>query len=286
MRLCLYPMADAKVRALAPDENEGRRRSLYVGTHGHGNRYRSLVRFGLPASDGSTLDQALFRLYQERHRGLGGDHPRPLVLDLFGVVEVWREGSVTWRTQPESDPRPSAVATAGDCPAWLTFDITVLTQRWLGGERPNHGFVLRSRYEQHEGLCEAPSRHHPDSTHWPALDLVFSDKPCPERRVVTVDLGPFTSEEGWRGTPAFDSAGLDVVTGFAVYVEGGDVELRVCVSFDARTWLADRACHTVTGEHRVEALTATHYARFYRTDYRSREPRRPGTVRVVFQGTS
>lgn len=279
MRLNLYPVADARVRAQAPHQNQGDRHHLYVGRRGRGNRYRTFIRFELPEMPVWILSSASLRIFQERRYGA----PRPLLLDLYGVTTAWEERHVTWDNQPDRDSRPTTSCPAPAVAAWLEFDAAPLCRQWLAGERANYGLALVSRDESTEGLTVTPSRRHADAALWPRLCLSF-DAP-PGRRIVTRDMGAFASADSWRSTPAFDATGLETVTAFAIHLGGGAVVVRVEASFDGTTWFEDDFSPSLVANN-VRPLTARHFARFLRLGYRSETAGRPGTLRAVFQGTT
>ncbi len=292
-RLLLHPAADTRVSSLAPDENQSDRVDLWVGRHVYWGVYRSLLRFELdgvvPPPPGAGVWKATLLWYQKRRTGVKG----LAFLDLYGLRDPWGEREVDWRTQPRHDSCPAdSVVVPEARNTWLQFDITALVRDWLVGRRPNHGLLLKSRDESMSVLSVSPSTRWPWPANWPRLSLRLVSvppppppPPPPAHEVVTRDMGTFTSGDEWRSTPPFDAAGLLVVTALAHHVAGEPVLVRLACSACGETWFPDSALKSVAAGD-VARLTPLFFTRYLRMEYLSSRPGRPGTIRVVFQGTT
>ncbi len=284
----VHPAADTSVWAFSPTRNQSDNPYLRAGRHHYWGVYRSLLRFDInrtmPVAQEHVREAELV-WYQRWRAG------PPLSLDVYGIAGSWRERDVNWVNQPASDPDP---ADSVDCPearhTWVKFDVTDLVRAWAIGARPNYGLIVRSRNEDVPAISVAPSTRWGDRTVWPRLILRLSPAPPhppvpPPHRVVTRDLGDFSSEDIQRATGAVDITGLEVLTVFVFHMAGWAVKVRLSYSPDCLKWFPDPASHVVgTGE--VARLTPLHFARYLRAEYRSAEPGRPGTIRVVLQGTT
>jgi Disaggregatase related repeat len=133
--------------------NWGRYARFHVGANAISIR-RGLVQFdlhGIPA--GARIASATLSLFHpDTLRGSG-------VVEVHRVTQAWLEGTgvntctgdgATWTTPwatPGGSFDPTAAASlaksAGDAPAWDSWDVTGLVQGWASGAYPNDGVLLK-----------------------------------------------------------------------------------------------------------------------------------------------
>lgn len=140
----LDAVADATLDQAVPAENQGDLDAIWIGlaeTQQAAAR-RGLLRFelsGVPA--GATIESARLELYLGSAAGRSETE-----IAVFGVLDAWAEGEVTWETMPALSEQltSTAVGLEGRYYAW---DVTELARSWHAGTFSNNGLLLRDTDE-------------------------------------------------------------------------------------------------------------------------------------------
>ncbi len=281
MEIALFPAANATIDRARPDACLGGCRELRVGRDDfRKGPYRSLARFALPLGVGFPLASAKLDLYQVGSQPPGA---RPLI-ELYGLAGPWEERTVTWNTRPPRDHSPSASSETPAGPGWAEFDLTLLGQAWLGGARPNYGFILVASGQRAARLGVFAGRLSREPAILPRLRLRF-EPPGPAHPVVTIDIGRLVTSDSWKASQPIDSAGLTTGTFFFSLAEGRAAEVRPECGFDGRAWCA-RCPPKLVDQTSLTPLVPLCYARYYRIGYRSATPGKRGAIQATFQGTA
>lgn len=150
-----------------PCENHGAEDVLRVGRDGDAF-FRPLLHFDLAdiGSD-SNIDEATLSLWHPWSLAVPATisaHPLTAAWDegtgwyeCTGDGATWdeRSGGVAW-AQPGGDYEPTPAATVDhdgeESPGWDEFDLRATAQRWVGGQIPNHGVLLRADYDAYADI--------------------------------------------------------------------------------------------------------------------------------------
>ena len=67
---------------------------------------------------------------------------------------------------------------AGEYPVWKSWELTTLTQKWVGNSTTNFGVILWATNEDTDGMNLWFRRsEYSDSNYWPRLEVVWSQTP-------------------------------------------------------------------------------------------------------------
>ncbi len=164
-------LADASVDDWQPSTNHGADSVLRAGAAVSGDGFsRTYFKFDLSPWAGMSPTSATLRCYQTESVGFSCQFK-----DVFAVNAPWIESGITWNSQPPIDLTNVVYTCPSPSPGWLEFDVSKLVRAWTRGTRPNHGLLLRDRFE--DGVNPRPvvcaSREHPDTSLRPVLRLEF-----------------------------------------------------------------------------------------------------------------
>ena len=154
----LYPVQDAFVTSLIPNQNFGTTNELKASD---GPSW-ALLKFdlsGIPA--GSTVTAATMYLYVTKNLGGSGR------IDVHSAESSWNEAAVTWNSRPSASETSAASEHVGET-GWTSFSITNLVREWASGARQNQGLILKADLLPVYGITFA-SRE--DATHTPLLHV-------------------------------------------------------------------------------------------------------------------
>jgi hypothetical protein len=133
------PDRDTYIREDNPDANKGSDSVLSVENAAGGNR-RAMYHFDLSSIPNTArVASATVRLY------VTANDPQ-VVVNLHPITVAWTEAGATWNTMAGSfdsavfgviSPQPAAGA-------WVSVNLTALTQSWVNDATANHGVMLIS----------------------------------------------------------------------------------------------------------------------------------------------
>jgi len=136
--LVFKPSADTYVYLYHKDNNYGGSRIITVYNN---NRSRGMVAFDLseiPA--GATIISANLSLYYYNY---GLVNPIGREITCHRILEDWNEWTVTWNTQPASDPVECAGAIIPGYYTWINWNVTSEVNDFIYGGDTNNGWMLR-----------------------------------------------------------------------------------------------------------------------------------------------
>lgn len=168
----LNPIQDTFVQSTVPDQNFGKETYMTLGKGTYWNKGygRGLVEFdltGLP-SNPDFINSAVLSLYQYETEPAAGGLP----VDVKRVTETWGQASTTWNKHPTYDDNTVwADADVGDSfhKDWIDWDVTGLVKAQVVGDLPNHGWLLKSHWEQPAGASRMGYVYSMDYAGNPAL---------------------------------------------------------------------------------------------------------------------
>lgn len=103
---------------------------------------RVLLAFDLPSDvDMQALKHAELQLEM---RQSGVPVVEPFQLAAYAIAGEWGDDT-SWKTQPAADPQPVATVEVSPSPGPVRVDVTEVVRAWAGGQRPNHGLMLKVR---------------------------------------------------------------------------------------------------------------------------------------------
>lgn len=161
-------VADAELRADAPDANLGARTSFLTG-NAPAQRV-SLLQFDLasiPAN--ATIDSATVTLWEQRNLGAA-------IIDVHRATAAWSEATATWNSfQNAYDPSVTASFSNGGAGhvGPVSFDLTSLVQAFHEGT-PNHGVALVSTTDTTWTSSEGAS-----VSKRPSMQVCYTQPVCP-----------------------------------------------------------------------------------------------------------
>ena len=127
-------VADGRISERQPDKNYGDYANGMVGDY---DRRRVLLDFdlsGIPRD--ATVTHASLTLNKTT--------PGGSTLTVHQVTEAWREDRVTWNDFGGYDGDEEARLETGELAAGrISLEVTSMVRRWVAGESPNQGMVLR-----------------------------------------------------------------------------------------------------------------------------------------------
>lgn len=212
-------VADAYVRAGAPNQNQGAEGLLRVRQSG---RNRALVRFDgaalLAALGEGTLHSASLELTIADNGDNWGASGRPV--DAHRLTAAWTEGGVTWNCPDDvvpgnaqancpapwaggsfaAAPTASALHTNGQG-GTVSYDVTADVAAFLAGT-PDHGWLLKLADEGRSGRVEYAARE-AGAAGAPRLVVSFEVPPGGEDTtppVITAAAAPAANAAGWHRT--------------------------------------------------------------------------------------
>ena len=140
---------DAMIVSYAATTNYGSDPRLGAGVDKWG-KVRSLLQFDLagvvPA--GTPVDAASLSLYWD-NTVLANTTSAPVALEARAVSGAWSPGTVTWNSINAAlgDVAGTASFNPAQTNAWTSFPVTEMVRGWVGGTRPNNGFVVKAANE-------------------------------------------------------------------------------------------------------------------------------------------
>lgn len=130
-----------------PSNNRGSYTTLYSFSGTGGHDFETYIRFDLPANllpEGHVVTSATFFIaYAFDYTAFGDTSQDPGTVVVYRVDEDWGEDTLLWSDRPAATEPVDQVDNIVGFGA-LIFDVTDLTQEWLGGTRLNYGIALKS----------------------------------------------------------------------------------------------------------------------------------------------
>ncbi|MBK6429544.1 DNRLRE domain-containing protein [Candidatus Amarolinea dominans] len=138
---------DAAIKADSPTTNFSKEPLLAVQA---GGRSAVLLRFDLSDLQGfAAVSKATLEIHARQRSA-----STRLFIAAYEVTQAWDPATVTWQEArtgvawrtPGGDKRqaPAATGVLLSDHIWYRLDITPLVQRWLSGQRPNFGLLIRA----------------------------------------------------------------------------------------------------------------------------------------------
>lgn len=170
---------DAPVSLLNPNSNFGSLNEMHVYSwtvQGTLNINRVLLNFDLSALplQSSILDARMILYYKPSNGGFLTEHSGQNNYVVQRVISEWKEGTVTWNTQPSVTNQNMVEVPPTASPFQNTvIDVTGLVQDMVDDPLNSYGFMLRFAEEIPYKVCLYASGDHPDISLHPELIVTY-----------------------------------------------------------------------------------------------------------------
>ncbi len=121
------PMADAYIYDAAPNSNYGTVADIAVKKGTSANFRKGYLRFDLTGVSGSSVSQAVLRLYASTAVAIG--------INVYESGDGWTETGITWNNAPAAGPLVSSVPIPAT-PGYCEWDVTQYVQAELNNADP------------------------------------------------------------------------------------------------------------------------------------------------------
>ena len=275
--LLLNAVQNTFISKLLPDKIYNCPRFLFAGKNNYKSSIcRSLFKFDIDSIKPSVnIKNAALKLYLYRNDVPSSIKP----LSVHNLLAPFDEKSVSYLTQPEFDPIPSAtLEIKSEKEVFLQWDITNLFCSWLKGKTSNYGFVLTGHEAQYSltgffsNKCGNPNLR-------PVILINYSTNEA----FIEYPPEKVTTSECWRYTTPVPLNNRIATFGVQNIGSSGNAYVKLQLSPDGLTWLDDCPTYMSLAEFSPgnnAILTTTGYMAFARAAYKSSSHCNPAKLTI------